>query len=90
MGWAWAVGRRAFFAMDPERSHEVALAMLGWPLPWRLIGGADRSAALRSTVAGLHLANPVGLAAGFDKSCARLEPLGRLGFGYVVGGTLTL
>jgi dihydroorotate dehydrogenase len=75
--------------MEPERAHEVALALLGWPLPWRAIGGADRSASLATTVAGLDLANPLGLAAGFDKSCRRMAPLGRLGFGYVVGGTVT-
>lgn len=90
MGWPWAIGRRAFFALDPERSHEVALALLGWPLPWRAIGGAERSPGSQITVAGIHLDNRVGLAAGFDKTCARLGPLGRLGFGYVVGGTVTL
>jgi len=90
MGWAWAVGRRAFFAFEPERSHEIALRMLGWPLPWPAIGRADRSATLATSIAGIALANPVGLAAGFDKSCRRLGPLGRLGFGYAVGGTVTL
>jgi dihydroorotate dehydrogenase len=30
------------------------------------------------------------LASGFDKACERFGPLGRLGFGYVVGGTITL
>ena len=39
---------------------------------------------------GLPLANRIGLAGGFDKACARMAPLGRLGFGYVVGGTVTL
>ena len=90
MGWPWAIGRRAFFALDPERSHEVALALLGRPLPWRAIGGAERFAGAGISVAGIHLDNRVGLAAGFDKTCARLGPLGRLGFGYVVGGTVTL
>ena len=45
--------------------------------------------ALTTTLAGIPLRNPVGLAAGFDKSCARLDALGSLGFGYVVGGTVT-
>jgi dihydroorotate dehydrogenase len=97
MDWYEAFGRRLFFAMDAERSHEVALALLGLPLPWAAIGHAPRAPAdgpaggqaHRTTVAGLELANPVGLAAGFDKGCRRLAPLGRLGFGYVVGGTIT-
>jgi dihydroorotate dehydrogenase len=41
------------------------------------------------TVAGIELRNPVGLAAGLDKRCAYLASLGDLGFGYVVGGTVT-
>jgi dihydroorotate dehydrogenase len=91
MGWFELFGRRVFFAMEPERSHEVALACLGLPFPWRAIGHAGPDdPSLSTEVAGLILANPVGLAAGFDKRCTRMAPLGRLGFGYVVGGTLTL
>src|SRR6476620_335526 len=89
-GWYEAFGRRAFFALDPERSHRVALAMLAMPLPWRRIGPAVADPALATTVAGVSLANPVGLASGFDKACDRLAPLGALGFGYAVGGTVTL
>ena len=88
MGWAWAVGKRAFFALDPERAHHVALTLLGAPAPWGWIGGApDPDGTV--DVHGVPLANRVGLAGGFDKACARMGPLGRLGFGYVVGGTVT-
>jgi dihydroorotate dehydrogenase len=89
-GWYEAFGRRAFFALDPERSHRVALAMLALPLPWRRIGHAVADPAWATTVAGVALANPVGLASGFDKGCERLAALGALGFGYAVGGTITL
>jgi dihydroorotate dehydrogenase len=89
MGWYETVGRRAFFSMDPERSHRLALRLLGLPLPWPRIGGAVDDPALTTTLAGIPLRNPVGLAAGFDKSCVRLDALGSLGFGYVVGGTVT-
>src|SRR5438477_9592524 len=89
-GWYEMFGRRAFFALDPERSHRVALATLALPLPWRRIGHAVADPALATTVAGVSLANPIGLASGFDKACERLAPLGALGFGYAVGGTITL
>src|SRR5262245_8404571 len=89
-GWYEAFGRRAFFSLDPERSHRVALAMLALPLPWGRIGHAVADPALATTVAGVPLANPVGLASGFDKAGERLAPLGGLGFGYAVGGTITL
>jgi dihydroorotate dehydrogenase len=88
-GWYDTVGRRVFFAMDPERSHRVALAMLALPLPWRRIGGVVDDPSLVTTLSGVRLRNPVGLAAGFDKGCTRLDSLGALGFGFVVGGTVT-
>jgi dihydroorotate dehydrogenase len=89
MGWFSAVGRPAFLALPPETAHRVANALLALPLPWRHMGHAPDDPSLTTTVAGIELRNPVGLAAGFDKTCARLDALGRLGFGYVVGGTIT-
>lgn len=89
MGWYSAVGRPLFFALPPETAHRLAGAMLGLPLPWARIGHAADDPSLRTTVAGLPLRNPIGLAAGFDKTCARLDALVELGFGYVVGGTIT-
>lgn len=63
--------------------------MLGLPLPWERIGGAPRDGSLEVELGGIRLPNPIGLAAGFDKGCRRLDALGRLGFGLVVGGTVT-
>ena len=63
--------------------------MLGLPLPWERIGGASRDRSLELDLCGIRLPNAIGLAAGFDKACHRLEALGRLGFGSVVGGTVT-
>ncbi len=89
MGWYGAVGRRAFFAIPPESAHRAAGALLGLPLPWERLGGADRDLDLATTLAGVSLRNPIGLAAGFDKTLRHLDALGALGFGYVVGGTIT-
>src|SRR5437764_9083713 len=90
MDWYSVIGRRLFFALPPESSHRVALALLGLPLSWEKIAGSPApDPRLQTEVAGSPLVNPIGLAAGFDKSCARLDSLGRLGFGYVVGGTVT-
>ena len=89
MGLYAAVGRPLFFSLPPEAAHRVAGAMLGLPLPWRRIGHASHDPSLATDLAGLRLRNPVGLAAGFDKTCAHLHALGELGFGYVVGGTIT-
>lgn len=82
--------RPALFQLSAETAHRLAGATLGLPLPWAAVGATPRSPALRVGLAGLDLANPVGLAAGFDKDCRHLDALGRLGFGYVIGGTVTL
>jgi dihydroorotate dehydrogenase len=89
MGLYWAVAKPVLFALPPEAAHQVANRLLGLPLPWERIGGSVDDPLLRVKLAGLELRNPVGLAAGFDKSGRRLDALGRLGFGYVVGGTIT-
>jgi len=89
MGWYSAVGRPLFFALPPEAAHRVARAALTLPLPWARIGHATDDPALATTLAGIPLRNPIGLAAGFDKTCSQLDALGALGFGYVVGGTVT-
>jgi dihydroorotate dehydrogenase len=67
----------------------VATALLGLPLPWERMGGALRDPSMEVDLCGIRLPNPIGLAAGFDKTCRHLDALGRLGFGFVVGGTIT-
>jgi dihydroorotate dehydrogenase subfamily 1 len=89
MGPYRSVARPLLFALPPEAAHRVAQRMLGLPLPWGRIGGAVRDDALAVTLAGIELQNPVGLAAGFDKTGRHLDAMGRLGFGYVIGGTFT-
>jgi dihydroorotate dehydrogenase len=63
--------------------------MLGLPLPWERLGRSVRDPSLEVDLCGVRLRNPIGLAAGFDKTCGHLDALGRLGFGSVVGGTIT-
>jgi dihydroorotate dehydrogenase len=59
---------------------------------WRLAGPilARRDSALETSICGLRFPNPVGIAAGFDKDCEVLASLLNVGFGYAVGGTVTL
>lgn len=90
-GWDWyrTLARPLLFAIPPEAAHRVAQRILGLPVRWERLGGADHDPALRVALAGLELANPVALAAGFDKTGRHADALGRLGFGYVVCGTFT-
>ncbi len=89
MGWYPAIGRPLFFALPPEAAHRLAGAVLRLPLPWTRIGHALDDTRLHVELGGIPLRNPIGLAAGFDKTCRHLDALGELGFGYVVGGTIT-
>lgn len=86
---ASSVATRALLLLPPEMAHRAAGALLRLPVAWERLGRAPRDERLHVTVAGIRLANPVGLAAGFDKSCRHLDALSRIGFGYVVGGTIT-
>jgi len=88
-GWYRSLARPLLFALPPEASHRLAHRLLGLPLPWARLGGAEADPSLEVTLAGLRLANPIGLAAGFDKTGRHLDALGRIGFGYVVAGTFT-
>lgn len=73
--------------IDPETAHTAAL----WGL--RVGAGprirADKFPRLKTTLAGLALPNPLGMAAGFDKNCEAPDALLQSGFGFVECGTVT-
>ncbi len=83
--------RPILFRMDPEQSHDLALAVLGatGPLWAGLAGPPAGSDVLASTVCGLRFPTPIGLAAGFDKAARALGAWPALGFGFVEAGTVT-
>ncbi|WP_375228812.1 quinone-dependent dihydroorotate dehydrogenase [Roseobacter sp. S98] len=73
--------------MDPETAHGLALRALNLglaPAP-----GPVTSERLRTGLAGIELANPLGLAAGFDKNAEAVPALSRAGFGFVETGAAT-
>lgn len=78
---------RALRTLDPETAHEVTLAALRAGLGPR--ARADADPILAATLAGLRLANPIGLAPGFDKNATAPRALLRAGFGFVECGTVT-
>ncbi len=73
--------------LDPERAHRLALRALSLGLAGR--GPAADDAGLGVQAMGLAFANPIGIAAGFDKDGQAMRPLARLGFGFVEAGTVT-
>lgn len=85
--------RRLMFRLDAERAHHVGLRALKVTqrmAPLRAaLGAAPPDARLRSTVMGLDVPAPLGLAAGFDKGAEVYNALLGLGFGHVEVGTVT-
>jgi dihydroorotate dehydrogenase len=81
------IGLRAIRAVDPETGHGLALKALNMGLGPK--GGAVTSPRLKTTLAGLDLPNPVGLAAGFDKNAVALDALAKTGFGFAEVGAVT-
>jgi dihydroorotate dehydrogenase len=80
------VARPLMRVLNPEDAHSLALRALKFaPLP-RLPRDDPR---LGVRAFGLSFPNPVGLAAGFDKHAEVVDPLLRLGFGFVEIGTVT-
>lgn len=77
----------ALHKIDPERAHGLSIQALRTGLV--PLAGMVTSPRLATTVAGLSLSNPVGLAAGFDKNAQAIAPLCRAGFGFVEVGAAT-
>jgi dihydroorotate dehydrogenase len=86
-----SVVRPILFQLSPEQAHRYALATLSWSLPWRVVGRSlqVRDPRLHVELGGLTVANPVGLAPGVDKNGRAAASLARLGFGFVVIGSIT-
>lgn len=90
-----SVLRPVLFRTDAEKTHHAA--MFGLEQLSRLPGGLSllsrqtrvADPRLASFQMGLDFANPVGLAAGFDKDAIWHRALAALGFGFIEVGTLT-
>lgn len=81
------LGLAALHRCDPERAHGLSIkALRAGLVP---LSGTVTSPRLATTVAGLKLTNPVGLAAGYDKNAEAVTPLTRAGFGFVEVGAAT-
>tara|TARA_R100000935_G_scaffold12845_1_gene25867 strand:- start:1268 stop:2302 length:1035 start_codon:yes stop_codon:yes gene_type:complete len=81
------LGLRALHKVDPETAHGLAITALRLglaPAP-----GPVTSKRLKTSLAGMSLPNPVGLAAGFDKNATAVAPLSNAGFGFIEVGAAT-
>ena len=84
----YALARPLLFALDPETAHALTLELVDAPLRFGLLRVA-RPPVTPVRAMGLDFPNPVGLAAGLDKSGAHVDALAKLGFGFMEVGTVT-
>jgi dihydroorotate dehydrogenase len=83
----WRLARPLLHRIDAERAHGLALKALNLGL---VRGpGPLRQSVLQQRLWSLDFANPLGLAAGFDKDAAVLDGLSTLGFGFLEVGSIT-
>ncbi|AEC20521.1 dihydroorotate dehydrogenase 2 [Pusillimonas sp. T7-7] len=86
----YSLARPALFSLDAETAHDITLRSLQKAYDCSLTRGLMVSQPEYATsLMGLTLRNPVGLAAGLDKNGAHIDALGNLGFGFVEVGTVT-
>ncbi len=86
--------RRGLFRLEPERAHSLALRAVGLagrlPPTRRALRWLFDAPAREVEAFGLRFANPIGLAAGYDKDGLAVDGLAALGFGHLEIGTVTL
>ena len=81
--------RPFIFNLDPEKAHDLAIKSLKYNiLPESLFSVPDEEI-LNTNLFGKKIRNPIGLAAGFDKSAEIYNEIFKIGFGFVEVGTVT-
>ena len=85
----FSVLRPFLFSLDPETAHDLAIKSLKFnPFPAKMFE-VEEERMLNIELLGKNFPNPIGLAAGFDKSAEAYNSLLKLGFGFVEVGTVT-
>jgi dihydroorotate dehydrogenase len=87
MSLIYKAGTAMLRRLPAERAHVTTVKLLRAGLGPK--SGEITSDALKTSVGGLELPNPVGLAAGFDKDCDVPDAMLGAGFGFVECGTVT-
>ena len=85
----FSILRPFLFNLDPETAHDLAIKSLKFNVLPNKIFHVEDEQMLNINLLGKNFPNPIGLAAGFDKSAEAFNPLLKLGFGFVEIGTVT-
>ncbi len=81
--------RPFIFSLDPEKAHDLAIKSLKYNFLPQNLFQVDDEEILNTNLFGKNIQNPIGLAAGFDKSAEVYNEIFKLGFGFVEVGTIT-
>ena len=81
--------RPYIFTLDPEAAHDLAIKSLKFNFMPKNFFQVENEEMLSTKLFKNKIKNPIGLAAGFDKSAEVYNSLFKLGFGFVEVGTIT-
>ena len=81
--------RPYIFSLDPEVAHDLAIKSLKANILPKSFFSVPDEEMLETNLFNKKISNPVGLAAGFDKSAEVYNSLFKFGFGFIEVGTVT-
>jgi dihydroorotate dehydrogenase len=81
--------RPYIFSLDPETAHDLAIKSLKFNIIPETFFKTENEEVLQTKLFGKSIRNPIGLAAGFDKSAEVYNSLFKFGFGFIEVGTVT-
>ncbi len=81
--------RPFIFNLDPETAHDLAIKSLKYNVLPKSLFTVEDEEILNIKLFGKIIDNPIGLAAGFDKSAEVYNEIFKIGFGFVEVGTVT-
>ena len=85
----FSILRPYIFSLDPEVAHDLAIKSLKANILPKSFFKVESEEMLETNLLGKSISNPIGLAAGFDKSAEVYNSLFKFGFGFIEVGTVT-
>ena len=85
----FSILRPYIFSLDPEVAHDLAIKSLKANILPKSFFSVSGEEMLETNLFNKKISNPIGLAAGFDKSAEVYNSLFKFGFGFIEVGTIT-
>ena len=85
----FSILRPYIFSLDPEVAHDLAIKSLKANILPKSFFNVNNEEMLETKLFNHKIPNPIGLAAGFDKSAEVYNSLFKFGFGFIEVGTVT-